>query len=195
MRKAFTLVELMISIILLSLIVSFLYQSVAQLQSSNQQFIKHTDSIQKREEVLKLLYNDFINANTIDWSEKERDLDVIAMQSSHTLHAMTQPYLTYKVYRDENTLRRIESPLEKLDVINNLFRFDEIIKDVKLFKVYEQKGHYLIYLQTEGMDDIYLDIIPPALKTAKTAEHDSNTSQDRNSSVGSQSEDNTTVEG
>lgn len=167
MKKAFTLIELMISIILLSLIVSFLYQSVAQLQSSNQQFLQKTNAIQKREEVLKLLYNDFINASSVEWSNKEKNLDAIVMQSNNSLHAMTQPYLKYKVYRDDNTLRRVENPSETLDAENKVFRFNEIVKEVSFFKVYAQKGHYLVYLKAKDMDDIYLDIVPPALSVKK----------------------------
>lgn len=167
MKKAFTLIELMISIILLSLIVSFLYQSVAQLQSSNQQFLQKTNVLQKREEVLKLLYNDFINATSVEWSDKEKSLDVIVMHSNNSLHAMTQPYLKYKVYRDDNTLRRVESPAEVFDLENKVFGFNDITKEVSFFKVYTQKGHYLVYLKAKGMDDIYLDIVPPALGVKK----------------------------
>ena len=188
MKKAFTLIELMISIILLSLIVSFLYQSVAQLQSSNQQFLDRTNKIQKREEVLKLLYNDFINARSVQWYDKEQDVDIIVVQSSNSLHGMSEPYLTYRVYKDNNTLRRIEGPAEKFDLFNKIFRFNEITEGVKLFKVYEQKGHYLIYLKIEGMDDIYLDILPPALflgkvAPSKTAPGDTNSTENNSTNT------------
>ncbi len=161
MRKAFTLVELMISIMLLSLIMTFLYQSVAQLQSSNQQFLARSQTVQKRENLLKLLYNDFMNATSIQWHGERKDSDVILMQTNNSLHDMTQPYVWYKVYKEEKVLRRIESPVENLDFINKLFRFDDMIKGVKRFKVYESKGHYLVYLKAEGINDIYLDLILP----------------------------------
>lgn len=188
MKNAFTLIELMISIILLSLIVGFLYQSVAQLQSSNQQFLESSNKTQQREEILKLLYNDFINAFSIHVNAQEHDHDVITMQSSNSLNTMTQPYLTYQVYKDDNTLRRLESPLENIDFSNLLFRFNEVAKDVRLFKVYEQKGHYLIHMKIEHMDEIYLDIIPPALSTIK-ANNDTNSS-DNNDTQGVESAEN-----
>jgi len=177
MRKAFTLIELMISIILLSLIMSFLYQSVAQLQQSNQQFLKKTNSMQKREDILKLLYNDFINASSVQWYDRTGDKDTIVMQSSNSLHDMTQPYLVYRIYKDENTLRRVESPVEKVDLVNKVFRFDDIVTEVKMFKVYENKGHYLVYMNVEGMDDIYLDLVPPSLSSAKLSTTQDNTNE------------------
>ena len=162
MRKAFTLVELMISVLLLSLIVTFLYQSVAQLQTSNMQFLKKTDHLQKRESLLEILYNDFINASSVKWLVKEDAYDVILLQTSNSFHDMSRPFVMYKVYKEDAQLKRIESPVEETDFINNVFRFNDIIKDVKLFKLYENKGHYFIYVRAEGIEDVYLDILPPS---------------------------------
>ena len=167
MKNAFTLVELMISVLLLSLIVTFLYQSVAQLQNSNMQFLKKTDELQARESLLELLYNDLINASSIKWLVKENAYDVIVMQTNNSFHDMSQPFVMYKVYKEDSYLKRIESPVEETDFINNVFRFNDIIKDVKFFKLYENKGHYFIYVKAEGIEDIYLDIIPPSFLSEK----------------------------
>ena len=162
MKKAFTLIELMISVLLLSLIVTFLYQSVAQLQTSNLQFLKKTDKLQKREALVKLLYNDFINASSVQWFDKNSKSDAILIQTSNSFHDMSKPFVLYKVYKEENSLKRIESPIEKIDYINNVFKYNELITDVTLFKVYGNKGHYLIYLKAKGIEDIYFDILPPS---------------------------------
>ena len=182
MRKAFTLVELMISVLLLSLIVTFLYQSVAQLQTSNIQFLNKTNKLQKRENLLNIFYNDFMNATSVEWYDKGNEFDVIVMQTNNSLHNMSKPYILYKVYKDDSKLMRIESPVEKIDFLNNVFRFNDIIEDVKLFKVYGQKGHYLIYLSAKGIEDIYLDLLPPAflsenIKKGDVPTADSNTSK------------------
>lgn len=177
MKKAFTLVELMISIVLLSIIVTFLYQTVAQLQTSNLQFLKKTDGLQKREQVLKLIYNDFINASSIQWYDKGEAKDVILLQTNNSFHNMSQPYVLYKVYKEESILKRVESPVEKIDFLNNIFKFNDIIENVKLFKVYEQKGHYLIYIKANGLEDIYLDILPPAFLSEKSMDTNSTKSK------------------
>jgi len=181
MRKAFTLIELMISIILLSIIVTFLYQSVAQLQTSNVQFMKKTNGLQKREQVLKLIYNDFINAGSVQWYDKGRDHDIIILQTNNSFHNMSQPYVLYKVYKEDSILKRVESPVEKIDFLNNIFKFNDIIENVKLFKVYEKKGHYLIYIKADGLDDIYLDILPPAFLSESRGSKNSGANADTNS--------------
>ena len=191
MRKAFTLIELMISVLLLSLIVTFLYQSVAQLQTSNLQFLEKTDKLQKREALVRLLYNDFINASSVKWFDKNDKSDAIIMQTSNSFHNMSQPFVLYKVYKDENSLQRIESPVEKIDFINNIFKYNELITEVTLFKVYENMGHYFIYLKAKGIEDIYLDILPPTFLSDK----ESNTTAPPPPSSGTGSQDNNTTQG
>ena len=186
MKKAFTLIELMISVVLLSLIVTFLYHALAQLQNSNAQFIKSTQNNTMTENSVKLLYNDFFNAISIQWLEKNSDKDVLILQTSNSLHNMTFPYVIYRIYKDEQTLRRIESPVEKVDYVQKRFRFNAMIKDVKTFRVYEQKGHYLIYLKADGMREIVLDIVPPALLAQNKGENqtpDTNTTQGENNAT------------
>ena len=162
MRKAFTLIELMISVLLLSLIVTFLYQSVAQLQTSNMQFLTKTNKLQKREALIKILYNDFINASSIQKFDENSKSDAMIIQTSNSFYDMSMPYVLYKVYTEEMNLKRVESPVEKIDFINNVFKYNDLITGVTLFKVYENKGHYLIYVKAEGIEDIYLDILPPS---------------------------------
>jgi len=163
MRKAFTLVELMISVVLLSIIVTFLYQSVAQLQISNLQFMRKTDALSKREQVLKLLYNDFINVKKVQWQEKGRNEDIVLINTNNSFHNMSEPFVLYKVYKDDSILKRIESPVEKIDFNTNTFKFNDVLDQVEFFKVYSNNGHYLIYIKADGMEDIYLDILPPLI--------------------------------
>lgn len=177
MKKAFTLIELMISILLLALIVTFLYQSVAQLQRSNQQFLKKSEENSAREALLKLLYNDFINAISVEKQNESPHFDVISLQTQNSLHNMSQPYVSYRVYHDE-VLRRVESPTEKIDFINMHFRFNDMIKGVKELRLYESKGHHLLYLKAEGIDDIYLDLLPPTFLSQKQEKKDTRSVND-----------------
>ncbi len=179
MKKAFTLIELMISILLLALIVTFLYQSVAQLQSSNQQFLQKSETTELREGVLKLLYNDLINAQDIKWNNEAGNLDTIVIHTSNSLHNMSQPHVRYHVYGDK-VLRRVEFPEEKMDFINDRFRFNDMIEEVKLLRIYEHKGHYLFNLKAKGIEDIHLDIIPPAFLSEKPKEKIPSSGNDNN---------------
>jgi prepilin-type N-terminal cleavage/methylation domain-containing protein len=184
MKNAFTLIELMISIILLSIIVTFLYQAVAQLQHSNQRLLVRADEVDRREDLLKLLYNDFINARSLTWREKLTQTDKIVLKTSHSLYDMSEPYVHYRVYPDEKSLRRIESPAEELDSERSVFRFDTVVQGVESFKVYENQGHCFIYLKSEGMEAINLDILPPSMGFKSQTKADTNSSAESNTSNG-----------
>jgi len=178
MRRAFTLIELMISVILLSIIVTFLYQSVAQLQNSNQQLMKNTQKTVARENLLNILYMDFINLSSLNIVDKVEKTDVFVLQTSNSFYAMSQPFVRY-VVGDDEVLRRIESVRDTLDFENSFFRFDRIANDVRMLKVYESDGHYFIYIKSDSMEDIYLDIVPPALgSSGKSKENNSTDSSD-----------------
>lgn len=182
MKKAFTLIELMISIILLSIIVTFLYQAVAQLQHSNQRLLVRADEVDRRENILKLLYNDFINARSLSWRDKLTQTDKIVLKTSNSLYDMSEPYVHYRVYPDEKSLRRIESPAEVLDSERSVFRFDTVLQGVESFKVYVSRGHCFIYLKSEGMEEIYLDIFPPSMGFKSQTKADENSSAEGNTS-------------
>ena len=186
MRRAFTLIELMISVVLLSIIVTFLYQSIAQLQNSNMQLLNNTNKNIKRENLLKVLYNDFINAQSFKLIEKDNDMDGFVLQSSNSFYEMSMPFVRYQV--SDGLLRRIESPVVELNFDNNFFRFDTLMDELQSLKVYEKEGHYLIYVKSEGMEDIYLDIVAPALgKNAQGEDNNtSNSSSNENNSSSTQ---------
>ena len=179
MKRAFTLIELMISVVLLSIIVTFLYESVAQLQNSNQQLMRNTNKTVDRENLLKVLYNDFINLNALNVTDKSEKTDQVLFQTTNSFYAMSKPYVRYVVGNDE-ILRRIESATEKLDYENSFFRFDIIAKEVKVLKVYESEGHFFIYVKSDNMEDIYLDIVPPSLGATVENKENNNTQNSDN---------------
>jgi len=181
MRRAFSLIELMISVILLSIIVTFLYQAVAQLQNSNVKLIKSTDKTLVRENLLKMMYNDFFNATSVKKLKEIDKTDLILMQSSNSFYGMSMPYVHYQV--NDGVLRRIESTTQNLDFENHFFYFDTLAQEVKMFKVYMKEGHVFVYFKAEDMDEIFLDLVLPALGS-KRQETNSTQSQENKEGEG-----------
>ena len=86
MRKAFTLIELLISITILSIMMLFLYKSYASLNHSNSFYKKEVQQIKDQQLLKKVLFLDFslvlgqsatiLNENTkepnglFNWSER-----------------------------------------------------------------------------------------------------------------------------
>lgn len=171
MRKAFTLIELMISISLLSIMMLFLYQSYASLNRSNQfyaQEVSHIVSQEKRKEVLFLDIS-LALFHSIKIIHKEKDEDVVFLQSANSLHQNYNPYIAY--IKKENNLYRLESlePFKNLNIgMDHIFEVDSLgtVEQFRLYKDERKKeanttltnDTYLLYVDYKKEDDILMKI-------------------------------------
>ena len=148
MKKAFTLIEMLISVSLLSVITLFLYQTYASLQQSNRFYGEELSEAFKEQKLRKTIYLDL--ALSIPESVKliniDKTSDVLILQSSHSVHHRIMPYIAY-MHKD-NDLLRIESsqklnyPLsgEEEMVIDNL-------GNIKSFRIFQKENSFLVHLE------------------------------------------------
>jgi len=109
MRRGFTLVELMVSIAILSIVMIFLYKSYASLNHLNTRYSKDVKEIRKKQLKKKILFLDFSLAipKTVSILNQSKDKDVVFFQSSHSIHRKYNPYIAYVV--EDSKLYRLES--------------------------------------------------------------------------------------
>jgi len=141
MRHAFTLMELMVSIVLIVLISLFLFGAIASSKLSNDTLIKHTAKEQLRSDLFELFYRDILEARSIQTVEtKERAFTILQLQTANSLYEIAAPYVTYFVHSRTNILTRLESarkinlPIAYED--ENFVMADTLLSDVKAFNVY-----------------------------------------------------------
>jgi len=105
MKKAFTLIEMLISISILSIMMIFLYKSYASLNNSNSLLKDEAHSIKKQELKKKVLFLDFslIINNKLDILNKDTKEDVLFIQSKNSIHNRINPYITYIVKDSKNS--------------------------------------------------------------------------------------------
>lgn len=163
MRKAFTLVEMLIVISLLSIMMLFLYKSYASLNRSNSFFKKEVDTLAHDQLIKKVIFLDFSLAlnKSISILNQDKKKDVVLMQSSNSLHKRYNPYIAYimknsKLYRLES-LKRLTYPLS----VYSEFSVDYIGK-VDGFRVYksakEGENIFLLHIDFKKEDDVLLKI-------------------------------------
>lgn len=171
MRRAFTLIEMMVSITILAIMTVYLYQSYASLNSSNTLLQRATDNIKEIELKKRVVFLDFSLAlksdakghlNILNQGAEE---DVVFMQSSHSLHKRHNPYVGYLVKNKK--LYRIESlkPLNRYPLgVESEFEAD-MLGEVKSFRVYKNKPKedntseaYLVHIDFEKEEDILLKV-------------------------------------
>ena len=164
MKKAFTLIEMLISITILSIMMIFLYKSYALLNISNSFYKKELRSIKNLQLKKKVIFLDFslalqgktkiLNQETIE--------DVVFMQSSNSVHKRFNPYIAYivkdsKLYRLESLYEFKEYPLS----FDNEFIVD-YLGEVNSFRVYKSKDStkesYLIHVEFKEDEEVLLKV-------------------------------------
>ena len=163
-RKAFTLIEVLISVSILSVMMLFLYQSYASLNASNKVVKEEGANIQSIQKLKKVVYMDFLLAlhNTVNIQNREKNEDFVYLQSSNSIHKRYNPYIAY-IVKDEK-LYRLES-LTKLSTyevsVDSEFDIDYLGK-VKGFRVYKssnaKKESYLLHVDFKELEDILFKV-------------------------------------
>ncbi|MEA1918826.1 MAG: prepilin-type N-terminal cleavage/methylation domain-containing protein [Campylobacterota bacterium] len=140
-KPGFTLMELMISVVLIVLIVLFMYGAVASSKLSNERILFHDTIEANRTKIFRLLYNDFLQSqNLVSEEGEKRNYNIVRMQTHNTLHQIPMPYVVYFVHSRTNALTRLEAarPIElpiKYDNQQSIHA-DIILKDVSDFNIY-----------------------------------------------------------
>jgi prepilin-type N-terminal cleavage/methylation domain-containing protein len=163
MRKAFTLIEILIAITILSIMMLFLYKSYSSLNISNR-FYKNelsqiTNGYLKKKVFfldLSLAYKEKINILNQDPKE-----DVLFMQSANSIHKRHNPYIAYivqdaKLYRLESMHEFKEYPLS----VGGEYVAD-CLGDINSFRIYASKGEeaaFLVDADFKEDEDILLKV-------------------------------------
>lgn len=168
MRKGFTLIEMMISVVILSIMMLFLYQSYSSLNQSNKFYEIKTDAIKDEQLKKRVIYMDFTLAtlDSVKILNQDKYIDIVFLQSSHSLHRKHNPYIAYiakdeKLYRLESLRKFDEYPLD-LDV---QFVVD-YMGEIEEFRVYQTteksedqaQNSYLVNASFKNENDILLKI-------------------------------------
>ena len=141
MRRAFTLMELMVSIALIVLIALFLFGAIANMKRSNETLLKHDASQSKRDKIFNLLYRDILCSSERNITKTgNKHYTLLNLRTGNSLHETTMPYVLYYVHREKNRLIRLESAKSielpvKYEQLHSI-KADVLIEDVDDFSVY-----------------------------------------------------------
>jgi len=155
-HSAFTLIEVLVSITLLSFVLMTLYRSVDSLRASNKHLYQ---SVVKSSSVLKgsrTLYKDLMHSDhNISINKEEKFHRVTIQSTTHSLHGQDVVKVVWLIYKEDKALLRLEGG--KFDVpLRNEQRVevDVIAKNMELFQLYKgkRKEKILAMLKIKGQD-------------------------------------------
>jgi prepilin-type N-terminal cleavage/methylation domain-containing protein len=109
-RRAFTLMELFISVVLIALLSMYLYGSLGRTRASNKTLQTHTEAQEHRLKIYELLYRDLVESYTLSVQQTKNDrFHLLKLQTGNSLYDIAAPYVVYYVRTDTRQLIRLES--------------------------------------------------------------------------------------
>lgn len=157
MKKAFTIIELLISIVIFSLIITFLYSTVDNLNLSNE-FYKHKKAqFDEKEKLANLLFLDISKSKEVRvLNPLDRQYSSLILSGTQSIYGPSKANVLWFVNTDTNFLSRIET----FDEIKNGGVFVGNAKvninltgtKCETFKVIKQQSGTILYLKFEGKE-------------------------------------------
>ena len=168
MKRGFTLVEILISIVLFSIILVFLYEVLDSNSKHNKHYEKIIDNKIDNFLLEDIVLQDFLNSEgNITISEDKNKNSLISFKSSNTYHNPFYNYITYMLVNNEDVqeLVRLETKQifkkTQINAILDSSYIDIVNKDVIKFiltKDIEQKK-YMLYIEFKDKTSLLLPII------------------------------------
>ena len=178
-RKAFTLLEVLISIALLGIVIVALFSSVDMMQNSNQQLAQYLEKSKKITNATKVLYMDIIGSDGNISIKKDEFSRVCMEETRNSLYALPAAKVCWVVLKKDKTLARIEGNAYHLPLrAEERVEIDSIMTNIEVFDVYHEKDKILVLIQQKGEEPISFMVqgITKAVKKKKpTTKTDTNT--------------------
>jgi len=181
MKKAFTLIEIMLAIMILAVLLLAINNIIANLKSTKD-FLQNISNKEKKNELfIKTLYYDILNSNTMTVKHSfDSDYDRIYLNTKNSLYNLINPYVIWYVSKKNNSLIRVESPFKITLPSDRVFFADKFAENVKIFKIFSKNKKELIFVQTANKKPLYFEMINKNYEKA-TVSNDSNNSANANS--------------
>lgn len=155
-HKGFTIVEVLISITLLSLVLMALYKSADLMRVSNLHLFNYLQKSTNTLKGSKTLYLDLMHAeHNISINTEEKFHRLTINNTSHSLYGLGHAKVVWLVYKTDNTLLRVEGGDYNIPLRNEQrVEIDVIAKNLELFKIYKskKKDKILAMIQIKGQD-------------------------------------------
>ena len=154
-RKAFTLLEVLISIALLGIIIVALFSSVDMLQNSNQHLSKYLKKSKTITKATKTLYLDMMGSDGNITLKKDEFSRVCMEETQNSLYALPSAKVCWVVLKKDKTLVRIEGNAYHLPLLSDeRVEIDTIMTGLEIFDVYHEKDKILVLIQQQGKEPI-----------------------------------------
>ncbi|MBN2825355.1 MAG: prepilin-type N-terminal cleavage/methylation domain-containing protein [Campylobacterales bacterium] len=171
-RRAFTLIEVLISIALLGFIVAVLYKSLDMVRFSNKHLYNYLQSSSMQIRAINTLYLDILKSDGNLTIKNDNDFSRLCINSTqNSLYNLAFAKVCWVVAKEKNELLRVEGNEYQLPSnYDEPIEVDAIMIDVKQFEVNRNGDKVLVMLAAQKLETVSFlvqGIKPPPLKANK----------------------------
>lgn len=162
-KRGFTLIEVLVSIVLLALISLFVSSTIYQTRKSNTLFKNKVLKSKKREIFLDTLYKDILLSSDLNISDNKK-YSIVQLLSNNSVYGISHPYITWLVLKQNNSIARLESAKKIiLPIGENMQKFvyiDIVQKNCKYFQLSlsKDKKSVLVFIKMKKQKPIIYEI-------------------------------------
>jgi len=154
-RRAFTLIEVLVSIALLGIILVPLFSVVDMMRKSNEHLLKALENSKQVTKASKVLFLDILSSDGKLEIKKDEFTRLCIDETKNSLYNLPLAKVCWVILKNKNTLVRIEGNAYKLPLkSDDRVEVDDVMTDIDLFDVYQQKDKVLVFLQQKGKEPI-----------------------------------------
>ncbi|MDA3909704.1 MAG: prepilin-type N-terminal cleavage/methylation domain-containing protein [Sulfurimonas sp.] len=163
LKKAFTLIEVLISIVLLGIMFTYVHTIINSIKVQNNRYLEKADTIHSEQRIFNLLSLDIAEAtSTISISHASR-YDLISLKTQNSIYEIINPNILYFVSKKDNALIRVESlealKLDNKEQITQAFLYADILTtDTQSFKVSQEGDFVTIMLRAPSLKPMVFQI-------------------------------------
>jgi prepilin-type N-terminal cleavage/methylation domain-containing protein len=188
MRRGFTLLEMLISTVLLTLVLIGLYGALGMQKRSNKHLFEFLSRALDADRGVVVLYRDIFQSDG-NITLQNGEFDRFCLNStSHSLHGLAQAKVCWIVAKEDRVLLRIEGndyrlPLRSGDGVE----IDEVMKPMALFDIQKDKTKVLVALQELNREPYVFVVqgVQPPPRIVRKKNNDKNNSKNGTAPAGS----------
>jgi len=154
-RKAFTLIEVLISIALLGMLIVPLFSVVDMMRKSNDKLLTALEESKQITKATKVLFLDILSSDGRLVIKKDEFTQLCMEETKNSLYNLPVAKVCWVVLKHKNTLARVEGNVYKMPLESeDRAEVDTVMTDIDIFDVYQQKDKVLVLIQQKGEEPI-----------------------------------------
>ncbi|SFV56346.1 hypothetical protein MNB_SV-3-180 [hydrothermal vent metagenome] len=154
-RKAFTLLEVLISIALLGIVLVALFSAVSMMKESNNHLFNYLQKAKKVTQATKVLYLDIAGSDGNITIVRDEYTRLCLQETSNSLYALSLAKVCWLVLKQENMLVRVEGNNYSLPLrFEDKVEIDSVLKDIEVFDVYRERDKVVVLLKQNAKEPI-----------------------------------------